>query len=45
LRRRMDELLKNHELNAPVHHDLLVLKQLVTAAQNRLHSLNHAEHV
>jgi MoxR-like ATPase len=45
LRRRMEELLKNHELNAPVHHDLLVLKQLVTAAQNRLHSLNHAEHV
>ncbi len=43
LRRRMEELLKHHELNAPVHHDLLTLKQLVTSAQNRLHSLDHAE--
>ena len=45
LRRRMEELLKNHELNAPVHHDLLMLKQLVTTCQNRLHQLDHAEHV
>jgi MoxR-like ATPase len=45
LRRRMEDLLKNHELNAPVHHDLLTLKQLVTAAQNRLHSLDHAGNV
>ncbi len=39
LRRQMEELLDRHELNAPVHHDLLVLKQLITQCQNRLHEL------
>ena len=37
LRKQMEFLLTKHELNALVHHDLLLLKQLATACQNRLH--------
>jgi MoxR-like ATPase len=39
LRRQMEDLLNTHELNAPVHHDLLALKQLITLCQNRMLSL------
>lgn len=37
LRKEMELLLTKHELNALVHHDLLLMKQLATACQNRLH--------
>lgn len=34
--KEMDSILKNQELNAPVHHDLLALKQLLARCRNRL---------
>jgi MoxR-like ATPase len=40
LRKQMEFLLTKHELNALTHHDLLLLKQLATTCQNRLHSLD-----
>jgi MoxR-like ATPase len=39
LRAQMEALLNHHELNAPVHHDLLLLKQLITICQRRMDSL------
>jgi MoxR-like ATPase len=43
IRKQIEFLLTKHELNALVHHDLLLLKQLATACQNRLHSLDGKE--
>jgi MoxR-like ATPase len=43
IRKQMESLLTDHELNAPVHHDLLALKQLVTDCQNRLHHLEQSK--
>lgn len=42
IRKQMESLLTDHELNAPVHHDLLALKQLATECQNRLHHLEES---
>jgi len=43
IRKQMELLLTDHELNAPVHHDLLALKQLATVCQNRLHHLEQTK--
>jgi hypothetical protein len=43
IRKQMELLLTDHELNAPVHHDLLALKQLATTCQNRLHHLEQSK--
>ena len=42
LRAEAEKLLNNHELNGPVHQDLLRLKQLITTCQNQLQRLEQS---